>query len=61
MKSLFPIDPLKLDTGLDLTTTPFAVATPSVAITVAPGSVNEDGSGNLVYTISRTGNISTSL
>ncbi|WP_304412120.1 Calx-beta domain-containing protein, partial [Gloeocapsa sp. PCC 73106] len=61
MKSLFPIDPLKLDTGLDLTTTPFAVTTPSVAISVAPGSVNEDDNSNLVYTISRTGNISTSL
>ncbi|ELS00284.1 hypothetical protein GLO73106DRAFT_00041420, partial [Gloeocapsa sp. PCC 73106] len=60
MKSLFPIDPLKLDDNLDLTTTPFAVTTP-LAITLAPGSVNEDGNSNLVYTISRTGNISTSL
>ncbi|ELS00165.1 hypothetical protein GLO73106DRAFT_00040200, partial [Gloeocapsa sp. PCC 73106] len=61
MKSLFPIDPLKLDSSLDLTTTPFAITTPSVAISVAPGSVNEDGNSNLVYTISRSGNISTSL
>jgi Ca2+-binding RTX toxin-like protein len=43
-------------TGLNLTASNFAyVVLPSVTLAVAPSSVNEDGTTNLVYTFTRTG------
>ena len=47
-------------TGYDVGTTPTATGTilnddTSVAVTVAPSSVTEDGAGNLVYTFTRAG------
>ncbi|ELS00289.1 integrin alpha, partial [Gloeocapsa sp. PCC 73106] len=39
----------------------FGAAPPTITLSVAPASVNEDGSDNLVYTFTRTGNTSTAL
>ncbi|WP_197167606.1 Calx-beta domain-containing protein [Neorhodopirellula pilleata] len=38
-----------------------AVVTPTVSLTVAPSSVNEDGTGALVYTFTRTGETTAAL
>jgi hypothetical protein len=48
-------------TGADSTTATVTVNLPTVSVAVAPSSVLEDGSSNLVYTFTRNGDTSASL